>query len=142
MQTLTHPKGDIPADKTFDLELTCWQAHPGVCMAEAARHWHAIEAAGKSLLRAGMAKTFIEGSFIRLKVVAGVFVEYAYLCCAYIRGGGPRLVVFAECDCVGGPDGQSQLRFIIDDDGCVLAGHLAAVWRALKKRGVEADSVS
>ena len=74
----TRIPGDIPTDKVFQVGLTCWEAHPGVCRTDAAGQWNIIEVAGSALLKAGLAKGFVEGSVVRLRVKFGIFVEQMF----------------------------------------------------------------
>ena len=83
--TATRIPGDIPTDKVFQVGLTCWEAHPGVCRTDAAGQWNIIEVAGSALLKAGLAKGFVEGSVVRLRVKFGIFVEQMFLLRLYTR---------------------------------------------------------
>ena len=64
--------GDIPKEKVFEVDMTCWEAHPGLCRTEAANRLPTVALSGKRLCKAGYDKEMKEGDFLAVKVYGGV----------------------------------------------------------------------
>ena len=113
----------------FQVEITCWEAHPGLCRSEAANRLSTVALAGKRLCKAGIDKDFNEGDYLAVKTYCGVFVKWVFLMCGYVRRGNPRLIVFAVCDT---DLFRANLHLRIVDGSVVFCGHMAAVFDCVK----------
>jgi hypothetical protein len=92
--------GDIPDDQRVTLQLSCEQAHPGVCRTRDAHHYARIIRVGESIF-AELHRQAMDKSFIQLQSLAadGVAIGASIVCwVGHLRLRDPKIGLFLLMD--------------------------------------------